>query len=469
MASRKRGRGTVRAEEHPSTKRTARGASPQPIIYAKVDPLSAFNNYQFSYPTIPEPYHFLSSPEASATQENRNFSTAQHNSSEQDLGRNFSDTMHPNINHNNSAHGSSQTSSSHPNSSHISNRYKPEDWKIDDAMSECIDKMCFDDCCPARECPSCDSTCYEPCMNPEECSSITCRNLSCHGSPLPTCPDHHTPAAELFGDAENNRLYCDWLGNGVNCDQSESDKNQLGAHVTESHIKPQAHITCEWDSCGMETDLRQLPKHLWADHEPASYVCLWSSCEQKFSTHEELDEHFKLVHCHIGCHWAGCEMVTMSQFELQKHFNEEHLMLHNKYEASGSSLDTDSSVDPADPSEAPSSSASAAFHISDSSKTSLLSTKSNDHLETKMLGPKMCKWVTSGRSNELCRSIHNHGNSLFEHVRNEHNPPANSKSLKCGWDGCNYNESSGDRSKLWRHVAIHTRCKSASLHSTAEA
>lgn len=450
----------VSAEEYPNFKKAARGASPDPhSTLRRIQANPPLNSFHFSYPTVPDPHHFPTSGDTGPGASNFNFFLPQASLPQPSTSDSHSDAMHANVNHVLAGRDNSQSSSSQPSSAHISNRYRPDDWHIDEAMENSISRMCFDEFCTGRQCASCDSSCYEPCLNPEECSSVTCRNLSCIGSPMPTCADHHTPSTELFGDAANNRLYCDWLGNGVNCEQTEPTKNELGAHVTESHIKPQAQITCEWDSCGVATDVRSLPKHLWAHHEPESYVCLWSNCVRRFSTHEELDKHFKMVHCHIGCHWAGCEMVTMSQIELENHLYEEHLQLNGPRNTTTEPLLVQKETVLATP---PSHQLEPVPDKGDAKNTSTplhSSTKSNDEQESEMLGPKMCKWIKAGkRGNELCRNIHNYGNSLQEHIKEEHNFPPFTKVMKCGWEGCNYIESTGDRSKLWRHVAIHTKC-----------
>ena len=345
-----------------------------------------------------------------------------------------------------------------------------DEWCTHDSIKESIGDLCFDEYCNATECASCDPSCNEHCQDHEECSSITCCNLSCPGSPEPPETDHTTTARNFLESTMNDGLHCDWLGNGVNCEQFEPSRNELGVHVTENHIKPQAHVTCEWDSCGMETDVRQLPEHLWTEHEPASYVCLWSDCIQRFSTHEELDKHFKQVHCHIGCHWAGCDMVTMSQVELQNHFNQEHLRLgpgfqiRNPSDANPTEQNQMLSMDEHQEDRYEQRDQSLSHQFNNSTALKSRSIKG----ESEMLGRKICKWVKDGEDAEHCQRILDHGNALFQHVKEAHNPPYNSKILNCRWQHCDFVETTGDRSKLWRHVATHTKCKSLEITSFSQ-
>lgn len=461
MASKKRGRADAAADSV-AVKKAARGASPNPKASSThMQSMSYGTEYDFSYPTIPEPHDFGSAASMRVIPDAPFFFPSQHPYQGQTAAN-----MHSDLSMTVSAQASVQASpyeSSYPSAANLTNQYLSEDLRLGSDLGKTTwvwpPASCRGDSCTGRQCQSCDSSCYEPCLNPDECSSATCRNLSCFGSPMPSSLNPYTPSQELYGQPENNLLTCDWLGNGVHCQQPEADKNQLSAHVLESHIKPQAQVTCRWDDCGISTDVRSLPNHIWSHHEPESYVCLWANCTERFKTHEELDNHFKLVHCNVGCHWAGCEMVTMSQVELQNHFQQEHLDTYNTQDTTMRAYTIFDPIQHMGQSGIVQGSQSTRDHAFHSENGQEKMTRSNSHVDGEMLGPKVCKWIKNGI---ICQSVHEHGNKLQEHIKENHNPvssPQHSKKLKCGWDGCKFVESSGDKSKLWRHVAIHTKCR----------
>ena len=327
-----------------------------------------------------------------------------------------------------------------------------DDYLWDEGLLPSVENICNTTECTAKSCPSCvscEQSCYLPCDNPDECSSDICRNLSCVCSPQPTCTGHHTP---IFDQ-------CEWVGNGENCRATVNSPGQTVQHVTESHIKPQSQITCEWDSCGISTDVHRLPNHLWFDHEPASYVCLWYDCEQAFSTHEELDAHFKMVHCHMGCHWAGCEMITTSQTELQDHFSQNHLHLDMgcEHNPSASEVPPPSLLHRSSPGE---SSTSKSMQISpgEAVSTNASSVTSEDKCpKPKMAGKTTCLWITGQDDSSQCGMKFEDGNMLQEHVRSTHILALQSTELKCGWMGCYYVQGTKDKSKLARHAYKHTK------------
>ena len=335
----------------------------------------------------------------------------------------------------------------------FSNAFNTDDYIWDEEnLIPSVENICNATECTAKSCPSCmscEQSCYLPCENPDECSSEVCRNYSCVCSPQPTCTGHHTPIYDQ----------CEWVGNGENCAATVHSPGQTVQHVTENHIKPQTQITCEWDSCGISTDVHRLPNHLWSDHEPASYVCLWYNCEQAFSTQEELDAHFKMVHCHMGCHWAGCEMITTSQTELQNHFNQNHLrfdlghehyplasqvtppMIHQRSSATESNT---SMILQASPGESRTENVSSTTSEEDCSKS-------------EMAGKSACMWITGEDRSTQCGMIFENGNTLQEHIRSTHILPLKSTALTCGWFGCDYIQSTKDKSKLARHAYKHSK------------
>ena len=276
-------------------------------------------------------------------------------------------------------------------------------------------KTCCASECTAKSCPSClscEQSCYLPCENPEECSSELCRNQSCVCSPQPNYTGHDTP---IFDQ-------CEWVGNGENCTATVHSLRQTVQHVNENHIKPQTQVTCEWDDCGISTDVHRLPNHLWTDHEPANYVCLWQHCEQAFSTHEELDAHFKMVHCNMGCHWAGCEMITTSQTELQDHFSQQHLQfdLDQEYDASAHH---ESPPSLRERSTSSGSEASLGMQASSgecsSTHVSTATSQGNamEDYNSDMASAKTCMWIVDQGDGNLCGMIFNDGNKLQEHIR----------------------------------------------------
>lgn len=368
-------------------------------------------------------------------------------------------------------------------------------WCEELAM-DCAEDVCCASNCLADSCPTCQSSCYEPCMNPEDCSSATCREPDCCVSPVLCCADHYIPMDSPLGFAEakddmnpiiglnvdsdltfTGPGHCDWLGNGENCEASLTSLNQCVQHITENHIKNQSQVECQWNNCGLETDVRNLSQHLWSDHRPApqdlvkspdqghswpkeacaSYVCLWLDCEQSFPTHEQLDEHFKTVHCHIDCHWAGCAAVTYDESELLEHFNQEHFPLIDE-NALSDKQSTPPKPEASDPTSLPVSLSDHRGHPSSATHSSLRLPR-NSHDEkypSEVAGTKSCMWVL--KTGAVCGVSCEDGNSLQEHVRNAHIKVLAPKELACGWQGCDF-VASKDKNKLVRHMHTHTKCK----------
>lgn len=277
----------------------------------------------------------------------------------------------------------------------------------------------MDTCCPsectAKSCPSClscEQSCYLPCENLEECRSELCAKQSCVCSPQPNFTGYDSPVFD----------HCEWVGNGENCTAAVHSPGQTVQHVNENHIKPQTQVTCEWNDCGISTDVHRLPNHLWTDHEPANYVCLWQHCEQAFSTHEELDAHFKMVHCHMGCHWAGCEMITTSQTELQDHFSRQHLQVDTDH-----GYNAPAHPEPSAPSGERSVSSGSKASIgtqasSGQSSSTHLSTlpsqsETTDKPKSGTTATKACMWVTHQGNDTPCGMVFEDGNKLQEHIR----------------------------------------------------
>ena len=351
-----------------------------------------------------------------------------------------------------------------------------------DNFTSSVEDLCCDGECTAKTCPSCRScelSCFLPCENPEECESGICEDLSCAGgSPLPSCTGHHKPLSYTPTFDQ-----CGWVGNGENCTATVSSPGQTVQHVTESHIKPQTQVTCHWNDCGFSTDVHRLPNHLWTDHEPASYVCLWFNCEQAFSTHEELDEHFKMVHCHMGCHWAGCEKTTTSETELQDHFSSEHihpsqgpLSQEHVHVDQGPPAQTQQWHDRGRYGSATASSASSHQHhpSSNDSASSMsipLSLQGPHSTNTSSANPilhpeeaykyelpvKTCMWIVDPGRGTNCGMICKDGNSLQDHIRRAHILCLPSTELRCAWKGCSYVQATKDKSKLARHVYTHSK------------
>lgn len=297
----------------------------------------------------------------------------------------------------------------------FSDAFNTDEYRWHEAIKGSIVDTCCASECTSKTCPSClscERSCYLPCDNPEECSSELCVDQSCVCSPQLNFTGHDTPGFDQ----------CEWIGNGENCTATMHSPGETVQHVNENHIKPQTQVTCEWDDCGISTDVHRLPNHLWRDHEPANYVCLWQHCEQAFSTHEELDAHFKMVHCHMGCHWAGCEMITTSQTELQDHFSQNHLQfdLENEYNVPAPHESPPRLGERSVSHGSKTSIEMQASSGNDSSpRVSTATSQSNatQGYKAEIGATRTCMWVTGHNHDARCGMVFKDGNTLQEHIR----------------------------------------------------
>ena len=124
-------------------------------------------------------------------------------------------------------------------------------------------------------------------------------------------------------------VQCHWQSPDQQCQMSAATYGELSQHVLHDHIEPQTAIVCEWDHCENLVASQQLTNHVWRDHHPDQYVCLWQTCGITFSDSNQLERHMEVAHvgalAPLGCHWTGCSATTATTKELQSHVNNEHL------------------------------------------------------------------------------------------------------------------------------------------------
>ena len=356
------------------------------------------------------------------------------------------------------------------NSDHLSTSAHPysgvfdtEEWARGDFYTPFANSICDASECGAQSCNTCGScqqTCYSPCNNPDECSSPclvqTCFDPSCLVSSQPSDTDDQTPPIDQ----------CKWVGNGENCTAALHTLGEKVEHVTQSHINPQSQVTCQWQSCGIATDVSQLTGHIRSYHAlpsiaSATYPCLWKHCEHKFASHQELDAHMKAAHVQMNCHWAGCEVTASNPQALQSHFSESHLSLYNDSEQ----VSPQSSASPTI--RGSSQDCLAKFPHSPminatpqtESATPLESPQIPENASSRrgMKGEKTCQWQTGPADDpHECGLIFEDGNALQDHLRKQHISKLKPGELKCRWPGCTYTQTAKDKSKLNRHAYTHT-------------
>ena len=151
---------------------------------------------------------------------------------------------------------------------------------------------CVDDCsvldCPIECNPFCDGSeaCNRSaCLEPSRCSSIECcreprcvshSRLNSRRQSIDFCTtDVASQDSSGFMGALNDPMLCRWLLPDQQCDVSAPTKNALSQHIFHDHVDPQTLLTCKWDQCADLVDAQQLTDHLWHDHNPDTYVCLW--------------------------------------------------------------------------------------------------------------------------------------------------------------------------------------------------
>lgn len=329
--------------------------------------------------------------------------------------------------------------------------------------------------CSEKGCLSCNGSnwCYAPCLNPTECSSGNCTDVSCCNTPQPECTKHHTPEArqpvgftlpETLQDQQKApteaAIDCRWLLDDKECNISLPTVDQMDQHIVQDHIQPQSQLKCEWNDCNAPMDVHQMPEHLWHVHNPESYVCLWQNCAaQSFSTHQELDDHIKSAHCRMDCHWGGCDVATTNMSALKDHFDQEHL--YKNQDKTQDSLTTDMFLEPA-----PSAAISRKLGPStfDPATRAQLMPQEPEVIvdkvfESETAGWKPCRWV--GADSMVCQKIFPDGVQLQEHLYFHHLFYIKSTPLICQWKDCPQKEEKKifkDKSKLSRHLWIHSKC-----------
>ena len=348
--------------------------------------------------------------------------------------------------------------------------------------SPMCDVPCDGDC-DSVECTTCDGSqiCCEPCINPDLCFSGDCDDPKCFEEPSSICTGHHTPGSfyrssmtpatpeESYVNPSDLLLDCHWETSGQQCAASMPSFNSLSEHVLQNHIQPQTVLPCKWNSCSDQIVVDEIPDHVWHYHSPTPkadlYVCLWHGCCQYFSSTEDLDAHMKAAHCRMSCHWDGCQQATTNEMALKAHVDQKHITEAISHSSTSA---TPSSCLPDTPKTGPFACMSHSSSPVLMSKIPL-STRSADDAAfcpPKNAGEKTCLWTGYGSSRK-CGETFANGNDLQVHIEEHHVPSlkasgsATSKiqdsMYPCQWHGCKHKSPFSERSKLARHIYIHTR------------
>ena len=345
------------------------------------------------------------------------------------------------------------------------------------------DVPCDEDC-ESEDCTSCDGsqTCCEPCSNPEFCSSGDCDDPNCFEATQDLCIGDHSPRFphnftenpvspdNSYVNPQHLLLDCHWETSGQQCDASMPSLNSLSQHVLQDHIQPQAILPCQWNHCSNQIEVDDIPTHVWQCHSPApeaaSYVCLWHGCGTSFSSTEELDTHMKAVHCQISCHWDGCEQATTSETALKAHVDKKHITNvvgcpSREVTPASTTLSTPKSHEPPLYSnEKPENSLS--LHKCEVHSHEGTCFPGSNSTDSGNAGTKTCQWL---QLHGICGKEFGDGNKLQSHVESAHlsnmkhsgESNARQSARICQWNGCKTKISFAERSKLARHVFIHTK------------
>ena len=339
-----------------------------------------------------------------------------------------------------------------------------------------------DEECESEDCTSCDGSqiCCEPCSDPGLCSSVDCDDPKCFEEPQDICVDHHTPrfnhsfsdipasSTNSYVNPQHLLLDCHWETSGRQCEASMPSLNSLSQHVLQDHIQPQAILPCQWNHCSNQIEVDEIPTHVWECHSPApesaSYVCLWHGCGTAFSSTEELDTHMKAVHCQISCHWDGCEQATTSEIALKAHVDNKHITkavsrTPRETSPTSSTLSTPKSL------EQP-------FCDNEKLPGPMNLQRGEAHEPTRCIGAcstvsgnacaKTCQWLNF---DTICGKVFDDGNQLQNHIESTHlndikrsdDSHLRHSANICQWSGCKNKAPFAERSKLTRHIYVHTK------------
>lgn len=360
------------------------------------------------------------------------------------------------------------------------------------SVNDCCDLPCGE-ACDTDDCSTCDgsSECSESCDNPDLCQSGRCDDPGCWDGPDSACEGHHPPAPQFnnvaqpcsYVDPRHLTLNCHWETSGKHCEASMPSPNTLSQHILQDHIQPQASLPCQWVDCGDRFDADDISSHVWQCHSPIhhtdSYVCLWHRCGASFATTEELDMHMKTSHCLMSCHWHGCEEEVTSETALKVHVDVRHITEAEQYISATSSPSSRSISSPCTPQMTPVGSreevvdvdhiaAAAVKHqgskprkltTNETKKRQSRSTAPLGQISPGNAGPKVCQWTLAGG---VCGKVFPDGNALQSHVESSHvheskRYSTSSRPNLCCWKGCRANCPFSERSKLARHMYIHTK------------
>ena len=366
---------------------------------------------------------------------------------------------------------------------HLSQNAHPEQIaeNVPVVSSNC-DVPCDGDC-DSLDCTSCDGSeiCCKPCTNPDMCSSGECDDLKCFEEPHSICTGHHTPSdlyrsgqtpvspEESYVNPRHLLLDCHWETLGQQCEASMPSFNSLSQHVLMSHIQPQKVLPCKWNRCSDQVEVDEIPNHVWHYHSPTpqadSYICLWQGCGQNFLTTEDLDVHMKSVHCRISCHWDGCEQATTSEVALKAHVDKKHISKTMSPKSTGA---TPSAPSPDTPHTVIPTQEIHTGHCKSTWNAPILTATADElvlHISGNA-GEKICQWVGHIAA-KVCGETFSNGNELQAHIEEAHldnlkalsSPRAclNQPAYTCLWQGCKNKGPFSERSKLARHIYIHSR------------
>ncbi|KAI9761417.1 MAG: pumilio domain member 6 [Chaenotheca gracillima] len=255
------------------------------------------------------------------------------------------------------------------------------------------------------------------------------------GTPL---TDHYssqstnTQSSHLELDHDGNLIQCHW---GDECNQEFYDLGDLNSHVFRTHVNPQNEIHCKWDHCDQSTIPEAISSHVNQSHKLGEdeLVCLWANCCARFKTAEELDSHLKTVHAQeIYCQWDHCGTRANDPADLSSHLQVDHC------------------IDP---------------QLMSMQKGHPF-TPSSGIVQSPNTEIKVCRWIDHGaegaKIETTCGKTFKTAEELHLHVRIAHQSSMTAKSgYRCNWEDCSRDGGSfPQKSKLDRHLQVHTGCKS---------
>ena len=235
-------------------------------------------------------------------------------------------------------------------------------------------------------------------------------------------------------DGSGNTLSCQW---GNECDEQFYDWGALDEHIYRTHIKPQNEVQCMWDNCLQATDINQIMTHVKNDHQRAEdeQICRWSECTSTFPGPGGLENHVRSSHVPMNplhCRWDSCGVVADDPAELSMHLQTDHFP-SPPFPWSGGSGDQ---------------------------------AKLASQVET-----EICQWLApksydDGNRNRTCGLRFADASALQQHIKDAHtNRLTKTIGFICQWAGCprNGTQPFGQKSKLERHIQIHTGCRCCSF------